>query len=468
MTILKGIKLTDKKSSVSSKENLQTIENVVDAYNKKRIEINVNYSKSKTDGDQPTEIPVPAWGDPEKLASFFAPTIEDLSVIVGWRGTSAKQVLLATRDIHLGMRELYTDMIYQVGRNIYPCIIASDNEKQYAGVGSMFILYLKDGSMKRTKAPPVEYEIYKNLAHMPLGIFTIISPYFLQSTIGKWQSQLRIMADKIDFAIASIESESMDGNKATHYLNMLNCTRQYIQNCLDTKRICVKDFQNYCQSMLPLVTAALARAAEIQVIAAKPQLEEWKAELEAMNQWNETYVVIPTVWPVSGDNPRQRLFQQLMNEEHFKTHVIISEMPRDTEECFNLLGRIVGDRAAARIIFGTSTAGARSMVCALSTERDLVSDACGDAIEKIFGTKLQTPAEMACQNVTNNSSTSSLISQLRARVAQTNSDEMKKTLLHTISLMEQEEQENNQVTSEISDMIVCPVTGIKFSSANPF
>ena len=69
-------------------------------------------------------------------------------------------------------------MIHNVGRNIFPVIIASDNDQGYEGNGSMFTLYLKDGSIRKTSSPPAEYEIYKSLAHIPLGISSIISPFF--------------------------------------------------------------------------------------------------------------------------------------------------------------------------------------------------------------------------------------------------------------------------------------------------
>ena len=62
----------------------------------------------------------------------------------------------------------------------------------------------------------------------------------------------------------------------------------------------------------------------------------------------------------------------------------MSEMPRDPEEAFNVLGRIVGDRAAALMIFGNETPATRSTVSNLSTERDIVQDASDDAFAKVF------------------------------------------------------------------------------------
>ncbi|UJR11140.1 hypothetical protein I4U23_015321 [Adineta vaga] len=162
------------------------------------------------------------------------------------------------------MREQYTQMIHQVGRNILPCIIASENDMNYRGVGSMFTLYLKDGSTRRTKAPPPEYEIYKNLSHMLLCIYTIISPYFLQPTTSGWEDKLIMVKNKIAVALSTLTCQS---NQHEHYRTIA---------CSLFSTILSKE-------IFPYVTVSMVRAAEIQVASAKPQLESWKSDLQAMN-----------------------------------------------------------------------------------------------------------------------------------------------------------------------------------------
>ncbi|CAF0825224.1 unnamed protein product [Adineta ricciae] len=407
----------------------ETIEKEAADYHAKRKETHITYVSSNIHHGQSVSVSIPTWDDPTKLAALFTPSIEQLLPIAAWRGSDTKQILFATRDIHLTMREHYSQMIRQVGRNIFPCIIASENDMHHRGVGSMFTLYLEDGSTRRTKVPPAKYEIYKNLSHMPLCVYSIISPYFAQPTVSGWEDKLMVVNNKITVALSTLQTQSSEHE---HYRTMLIYTQEYLQRCLNDKSVHVHDFQKYCQSILPHVIVSMARAAEIQVVSAKPQLEAWKSELEAMGKWTDTYVIIPTVWPVGHDNPRQKLFQQLMAKEHFQTHVIMSEMPRDIDESFDLLGRVVGDRVAARLIFGCETAGARSMVCALSTERDLISDACQDAIEKVFENKENTGTNVMLT-----------ASQLRLYAGQATSKEIEKALLHTAALLDVEEKKKN-------------------------
>lgn len=68
-----------------------------------------------------------------------------LADIVAYRGDADKHLQICARQLNSFMRGEYKGFIYNVGRNIYPLIIASDFEPGYEGVGSSFTLYLRDG-----------------------------------------------------------------------------------------------------------------------------------------------------------------------------------------------------------------------------------------------------------------------------------------------------------------------------------
>jgi len=95
-------------------------------------------------------------------------------------GTPYDQVLHAARDTNATIRRHYSDFIQQVGRNIYPLIIASDYETDghSGGVGSTLTLYREDGSIT-TKSPALGtfYEVYKTCSHLFMGLSVEIGPY---------------------------------------------------------------------------------------------------------------------------------------------------------------------------------------------------------------------------------------------------------------------------------------------------
>lgn len=66
------------------------------------------------------------------------------------RGTPFENLKMSLRDINFEMRKNYAEMIENTGKNVFPLMVATDGEPDYLGVGGVFKIYFKDGSMKVT------------------------------------------------------------------------------------------------------------------------------------------------------------------------------------------------------------------------------------------------------------------------------------------------------------------------------
>jgi len=328
---------------------------------------------------------IPAWGDPKELEGLFKAkdeAFDELIKVVAVRGDPLKEYYMCLRDIHLMMRENYANMIFNVGRNIYPLIVAADYEVGTpSGIGSSFTLYLEDGTYKRIAPAPPEYEMYKSLGHMPLGLFTIVSPYFMSPHSLGWKPQLQKFQGKVNDALYSLEASGLSSKVKEHGRGMLHLVNEYISSSLEKNSVTVSDYMAFTKKLLPYVQKSVANAARLQAHAALPELQKWKEELG--EKWKDVYFLIPTVWPVSGRNPRQQIIEQLIDPDRIKTHIIKAEGARDIEEAKTTLGRVVGDRTVAHLVFGIDTPDARGLTGALSTPRDIVCSACDDALDEL-------------------------------------------------------------------------------------
>ena len=68
------------------------------------------------------------------------------------------------------------------------------------------------------------------------------------------------------------------------------------------------------------------------------------------------------------------MFARLMHADRVETHLITSEWPRNHGEVRTLVGRIVGDRAIGRFVFGDVTEEQKVKVMGLSSRVDVVLD----------------------------------------------------------------------------------------------
>ena len=70
---------------------------------------------------------------------------DELLHAVSYRKDAEEEVKKVFRDMNNHGRDMYASFIQNVGRNIYPVIVASDHEPGFSGVGSTFTLFLANG-----------------------------------------------------------------------------------------------------------------------------------------------------------------------------------------------------------------------------------------------------------------------------------------------------------------------------------
>lgn len=135
---------------------------------------------------------------------------------ISYQRTPLDQVLQASRDTNATIRRHYADFIRQVGRNIYPLIIASDYETDgHSGVGSTLTLYRKDGSII-TKSPALGtfYEVYKTCSHLFMGLGVEIGPYLSSCCCSSGEcDQINEEADCSDSCDATSSTVEGDANE---------------------------------------------------------------------------------------------------------------------------------------------------------------------------------------------------------------------------------------------------------------
>lgn len=115
----------------------------------------------------------------------------------------------------------------------------------------------------------------------------------------------------------------------------------------------------------------MKKAAEYQVNGTIPALLALKRELG--DEWENTYVIIPTVWPVAKINTRLQVFSKVMSIKQMKERILIIEGAKGEDDAQIQLGRIISDRTLAQLAWGGSTdKDSLDHIYSLSTKRDLL------------------------------------------------------------------------------------------------
>lgn len=345
---------------------------------------------------------------------------------IAYRGNHLDEVKSCARDLNNGIRGHYADFIHNVGRNIYPLIIATDYEVDGpCGVGTTLTLYEANGDI--TKCSPAchtNYELYKTCAHTFMGLSVELGPYLANAGICckegiselseksscsqsvSWKKSLSEFVQHVrtykNALIRAIETEdAMARHDATEgcigvsrdttqglpplelrniMMAMLSSVIDFCESCLKTGMLDCTAWEQLNRDNFPRIKACMKAATKAQADACVKQIVKWR-DMLGEEAWRDLYVVIPTVWAVGGENPRKEMFRQLMDAERVDTHIISSEFPRDHSDARTLLGRVVGDRAIGRFVFGLESLEHQIKVMGLSSEVDVVQD---DALPAIW------------------------------------------------------------------------------------
>jgi tRNA(Arg) A34 adenosine deaminase TadA len=327
------------------------------------------------DSDQVT---MPSWGDPVLHNRLLTTSNDKHRRTLAHRGTPTSNVVKDIRELNTLVRTHYAKFISDVGMHLRPVIIASDYEPSFQGVGGTFKLFLEDGSVEHITPAPASYQILKSLCHVTLGISSIVLPYLESPHSQGWQTALGSIGRQIDLITSNLGADGITlSSEVVQFIqDMLKVTNDYVKETLKNQFIDADAFHKYSKTVLPYVRQAVSNAGRVQVEADLPALMAWKKKLG--DKWKDLYVIIPTVWPVSGDNPRERMLAFLLPNPSIQ---IVKVQNQSSEaDLFTTLGRVVGDRSVAAMVFGAENEFSRDSQLALSTPRDLVSSACAEAM----------------------------------------------------------------------------------------
>ncbi|MEO7863783.1 MAG: hypothetical protein ABIU05_25800, partial [Nitrospirales bacterium] len=302
-----------------------------------------------------------------------------------------KQTYEAMRNLDWFRKNNYQNFIRNVGHNIYPLIIASDYEPGKEGVGTTYYLYRRDLPVETVTPTSVMYEMEKILAHIPMGVFFLISPYFdnVANRPEGWEEPLIEYKKHVENIKDVLEKSDMSPATSVRAIKMFDMVNTYLQDCIANGSGDEKSYSAFAHRIIPYVAEAMKAAVELQTHAGLNAMGQWKKEL-GPQEWDKLHVLIPVVWPVAVGNPRRQLFEHLMTPERAKTNIFEVEA-RSHDEARTTLGRIKGDSVMANLTFDKNTRFGMGSYLRLSSPTDLVQGATKEELKKYPKTQANIP-----------------------------------------------------------------------------
>jgi hypothetical protein len=295
-----------------------------------------------------------------------------------WAGDNVAQADTFIRDMDAAMRENYSKNIVKIGEAIYPFLYA---ESTYDG-GRYTLLVDDRTSYVKQSADPI-YDQAKALCHIPLGIFAIISGYGKDSRYKQWLAPLIAYRAKVASVAQTLEVlPIMNSDCGAAARNILVNSLSYIDSLINGQEnfLSFASFKTYTAKLNPFIATLQTAAAKNQVEVFARVLKTWKAMfIEA--DWDKLYVVISAIWPLTQESAHEQIVKSFMKPALQETNLIISEAAGTLELAQTLMGRILGDRILAPLVFDMRQGRQFAEdIYSLSTQRDLMSQVIKTAV----------------------------------------------------------------------------------------
>lgn len=316
-----------------------------------------------------------------------AATAADSTVTEAVSQTTARASMLA---VNAGMRDNYAVLKKELIKHLSPVVVVQNDAK-----GGRFTLVTKDGQQS---ANPVSetFELAKSIAHVPLGIFSVIASYlankvpnlpnanridphdlvmvaFNSNTSTAWIEPLQAYAAKLATARRQLASAGLPAALTTSCGNILDGAQKFISASVSAKKFDMASFVAFSGSVYPDIRTNMEHASQAQIKGVQDIMKTWRAKV-GEEAWADLYCVVLSQWTTSVLNQNTIIIKDCMNAAKVATHLIDLpglEPPADPVfTALDNLARIVQDNIAAEMVFPKDT----KVADALKGQQDLLSD----------------------------------------------------------------------------------------------
>ncbi|MFD6820395.1 hypothetical protein [Streptomyces sp. NPDC059271] len=312
--------------------------------------------------------------------------------------------------VNAGMRSNYATLKAELIKHLAPVIVVQNDAK-----GGRFTLVTSTG--QESVNPVAEtFELAKSIAHVPLGIFSVIASYladkipnlpnaaridphdllmvaFSDDKSTAWIKPLQAYAVTLTTARQNLAAAGLPAALVTSCGNILDAALKFINSSVAAKVFDMKSFEDFSGSVYADIRTNMEYAAKAQIKGVQDIMKTWRAKVgEAA--WADLYCVVLSQWTTSVLNQNTIIIKDCMNAAKVGTHLIDLpglETPKDPVfTALDNLARIVQDNIAAEMVFPKSTVVAD----ALKGKQDLLSD---EILIQLGGTA-PAPAKAATYN----------------------------------------------------------------------
>ncbi|MEV8312323.1 hypothetical protein AB0P36_34795 [Streptomyces flavidovirens] len=288
------------------------------------------------------------------------------------------------------MRSNYATLKSELIKRLTPVIIVQNDYR-----GGRYYLVHNGETISEHPVPEI-FELAKSIAHIPLGMFSILAPYlskrvpphhlkagdmfardlemvaFHGPESENWVLPLQEFGQTIDTARRRLEEAELPARLQASCAAILDGASTFIAASTRARSFSMQQFEDFSGSVYGDIRVNMEFASRVQIQGVEDIMTRWRAKVGEAG-WKELYVVVLSIWTTSVLNQNSIILKQYLNPDTVDTHlldIVTAEFPADSVSlALDNLARIVQDNIAAEMVFSTD----QRVADALKGKEDLLS-----------------------------------------------------------------------------------------------
>ena len=238
------------------------------------------------------------------------------------------------------------------------------------GFNSLALIRGKDRA--EVPFPPAIYHKLKEVAHVPLLTFVMLSGTEGRPLDPVRLAEVRHVRDLVEAALATIDRAGFPTSSIDRQREILRSTRAYLLAVLEAGKAPPDALDAYAKTLAPLMLANADDAAEAHLTLLNGQMEAWRREMTP-DEWRSMHVLVMSVHMARDREIAMQYFSKLLGEPTEGHRLIFAEGLFDESKAIDLLGTHLLDGGASVAFFGDE----------MRLHRDLLADGATKALRSL-------------------------------------------------------------------------------------
>lgn len=244
------------------------------------------------------------------------------------------------------------------------------------------IVEFDDAVLLRDKAEPLRasftpllYHRYKQVVHLPLGLWATLAPWVDRPQSTDWQVPLRALMQRGEAARATLEQVGFPADRIARQRQIIELSLAFGSETLDRGTVDAGALRTWSRRIMPLAMANSDDAAALQIDGLHEVVSKWRRELLTPQEWQRVRVMVLGPRMPRADNLSIQYFQRVMGRAELERRLVYAEGIFNVAAASQLLGTIAIDRRLAIDFFGAE----------MRMDRDVLADGARKRLDAIFG-----------------------------------------------------------------------------------